>query len=259
MAARAAIALCLVALGWAGAARAQDDAHARSIMRPWRTICVLLSMAPRPTASGSFTADLNPATPRKAEFGTGMRMARRPRASPARTARSASMAACIWSFKSAERRLRIASTAPEPAEDSAGAALFPRAVGDQREGRASHQAPGRGNAGNVIPDEGSLLATEPLSNWEAGGSPDDTLLQDLAGSVCDGRHIPITRTLKHCNLRRIGSFGHGRSPHLCRARAVVTAAKALDVRAEVRHRRQGSSAVEDGRKFAFSTSMLQNA
>src|ERR1700722_4463585 len=46
------------------------------------------------------------------------------------------------------------------------------------------------------------------------------------------------------------------SPHLCEAKAVATALKALDVRAEVLHRHRGSSAAEDGHKHAFNTSLF---
>ena len=149
MAARAAIALCLVALGWAGAARAQDEAACAQYREAMAYNLCLAQHGPRANGVGKLHGGPQPGHAAQGRVWYGQAHgARRPRASPARGARSASVAACIWSFKSAERRLRIASAAPEPAEDSAGAALFPRAVGDQREGRASHQAPWRGNAGN---------------------------------------------------------------------------------------------------------------
>src|ERR1700722_18303697 len=88
----------------------------------------------------------------------------------------------------------MASAAPKPAEDGAGAALFPRAVGDQREDRASPQAPRRGNAGNMIPGDRSLLATEPLSNERWAKHPTLAQIYDFAGPGCDGRHTAIGKT-----------------------------------------------------------------
>jgi hypothetical protein len=98
----------------------------------------------------------------------------------------------------------MASTAPEPAEDGAGAALFPRAVGDQREDRASPQAPRRGNAGNMIPDDRSLLATEPCQIRKRTTPPTIPKIYDFAGLGCDGRHTAIGKTSIRRDLRESG-------------------------------------------------------
>ena len=92
-----------------GARKPKTIRHAHNITNRWRTTCALPSMDPRPMASVNFTAaDLNPAAPRRAGFGTGTHVAaRQPRASLARRTRSASMAACIWSFKSGETRAAV--------------------------------------------------------------------------------------------------------------------------------------------------------
>src|SRR6202020_1429360 len=147
----------------------------------WRTTYALPSMDPRPMASVNFTAtDLNPAAPRRAGFGTGIHVAaRQPRASPARGTRSAAMAACTWSFKSGEIRSEQAVTwrarRPSPRKMAQAPRSFPRAVGDQREDRASPQAPRRRNAGGMIPDDRPLLATILCQTKKESEPPNDNL------------------------------------------------------------------------------------
>jgi hypothetical protein len=95
--------------------------HAHNIANRWRITPVSPNTGQRRTASVNFTAAHNPAAPRRIGFGTDTAAERRPRAI---IARSAPMAVCIWSFPSGEQRRTIASATPEPAENSAGAALF---------------------------------------------------------------------------------------------------------------------------------------
>jgi hypothetical protein len=76
------------------------------------------------------------------------------------------MAVCIWSSPSGEHRHSIASATPEPAENSAGAALFPRAVGDQREGRDFAPSPlARQRGILVLGLTIAVLSTAPFFTW----------------------------------------------------------------------------------------------
>ena len=104
-------------------------ASRRAAARPRRTDRVRYGQSATPRAASAEHALLRPQAP------------------------SASMGACTWSFTSGERRLKPASAAPEPAEKRRRRAHRPRAVGDQRGGRASRPAPearqrGIGNPGS---------------------------------------------------------------------------------------------------------------
>ena len=137
-----------------GARKLKTTRHAPNITSQWRTTYAFPSMDPRPMASVNFTAaDLNPAAPRRAGFGTGIHVAaRQPRASLARRTRSASMAACIWSFKSGEIRH---DGNGERGARARGRWRRRRAL-SSRCGRSARgprfaPAPRRGNAGDMIP------------------------------------------------------------------------------------------------------------
>src|SRR5580693_6745103 len=103
-------------------------------------------------------------------------------------------------------------------------------------------------------------AWRPNRSQTSGGhtAPTRAQLHDLAGPDCDRRHTAIGKTLIRRDLWNLMRICANPSPHLCEDKAVATAAKALDVRADVRHRHRGSSATEDGHRFAFSTPLLQN-
>ena len=149
MAARAAIALSLAALAWAASARAEDDPACAQYREPMAYNLCLARHGPKANGVGQLHGGPQPgsASPDRVRHGQAARAARRPRGSIARKAPSASMAVCTWSFASGERRLKVASAAPEPAEIAQAPRSSPRAVGDQRGGRASHPAPRRGGAG----------------------------------------------------------------------------------------------------------------
>jgi hypothetical protein len=118
---------------------------------------VSLGKGPRLMLSVRFTAARNLPRPHRIGLGTDTeaerqaraptaRRTRRARASMRRKAPSTFMGVYTWSFASIERGLKLVSAAPEPAEMAQAPRSSPRAVGDQREGRVSRQAPGRGDA-----------------------------------------------------------------------------------------------------------------
>ena len=87
-----------------GARKLKTIRHAHNIMKRWRTTCALPSTGPRPMASVNFTGGPQPGSAAQGRVWYGHAHGRAPTArfySP--RARSASMAACIWSFKSGEK------------------------------------------------------------------------------------------------------------------------------------------------------------
>ena len=144
MAARATIALSLAALAWVGSARAEDDPSCAQYREPMAYNLCLARHGPKANNVGTHSRQSQPG-PVSAR--AGLMAARRPRGSMACKAHTACMGVCTWSFPSSERRLRVASAAPEPAEIAQAPRSSPRAVGDQRGGRASRPAPRRGGAG----------------------------------------------------------------------------------------------------------------
>ena len=144
MAVRAAIALSLAALAWAalpsaGSAWAEDDPACAQYHEPMAYNACLARHGPKANGVGTLSRQFRSA----AAGETG-----RQDPSSAGRASSALMGACTWSFASSERRLKLASAAPEPAEIAQAPRSSPRAVGEQREDRASHQAPRRVGAGS---------------------------------------------------------------------------------------------------------------
>ena len=106
MAARAAIALCLAALAWAGSARAQDNPACAQYHEPMAYNACLAQHGPKANGVGQLHGGVPAIRPRRAEPGLvrAQRMAaRRPTRFYSPQAPSASMAACIWSFTSGER------------------------------------------------------------------------------------------------------------------------------------------------------------
>ncbi len=179
MAARAAIALCLTALAWAGTVRAQDNPACAQYREPMAYNACLAQHGPKANGVGQLHGRLQPgnaapnrirtdtAAPRKSGF-IRTQDAAAERASTIRKAPSASMDVYIWSFGSIERGLQLASATPEPAEIAQAPRSLPRAVGDQRGDRASRQAPRRGGAGFdlEVNDRGSRMDPLALENEE---------------------------------------------------------------------------------------------
>ena len=190
MAARAAIALCLTALAWAGTARAQDNPACAQYREPMAYNACLAQHGPKANGVGQLHGGAcNPATPRRIAFGTGTAAPRAQRTRfTIRKAPSASMDVYIWSFGSIERGLLVGERGARARGNSAGAALFAPRCGRSARGPRFAPGPEARQRGILILDTAiAVMSTDP-SLRDGQTLPVHDCIYDRADSGCDRRH-----------------------------------------------------------------------
>jgi hypothetical protein len=182
--------------------------NARNIANRWPITPVSPNTGQRRMASASFTDALNPAPPRRIGFGMGTAGERRLRVIPAR---SVSTAVCIWSFPFGEQRLTIASAAPEPAENSAGAALFSPRCGRSARGPRFRTKPLRRGSAEFLSrvERSASCRPNPLLPWADKLPANHARVYDCAGAGCDRRHTAIEKMPIHRDSWKSGPYFGG--------------------------------------------------